>query len=528
MFAPRSAVICSVFEGKSPAWKCRLPQVEENWTAGLQTLEGHALSISSLAFSHDGLVLASGSIDETVRLWDTATGDLKHVLSEHLQPVLSVAFSPKSQLLASGSEDETVRLWDGMTGNESRTFSSEPNPVELEYLPFTYDPDGTIVPINCFGKAFQKSQWGYECPVSEVTFSHDGQMLAFAFCYTKDRSMSTIELWDLGTDEKKYSFTGHSDRISSLAFPSCNSQILASGSQDGTVRIWDTTTGEATQMIKHGMIHRNQRFFVWSVAFWPDTQILAYGSNDGTVRLWDTATGKEKQIFEDEMIRSNTVTTNIWSLAFSPDGQVLASGSSDGIVRLWHTTTGKLQRTLELHSHRLSVAISPNGQLLASGSSDGTVRLWDTAIDTAPLTPKSHSDQVSSLDFSPNGQLLASCSIDKTIRLWDTATGKLRKTWQAEDWIPSDVQFSKDGSSLQTNKDSFEVRSFYDSNLPYGKQVNVEISIEQSQWIKLNNERVLWLPPGSRPSCWAVFDSAIAIGHASGYISFIDFDPPEA
>ncbi|CEJ62508.1 Putative WD domain protein [Penicillium brasilianum] len=133
IFAPQKALIRMKFERELPDWLYRAPRVEEYWSQELQTLEGHSDSVPSVAFSRDGRLLASGSDDKIVKLWDPATGALKHTLEGHSDLVWSVAFSPDGQLLASGSEDKTIKLWETATGALRHTISVDGTITNIEF-----------------------------------------------------------------------------------------------------------------------------------------------------------------------------------------------------------------------------------------------------------------------------------------------------------------------------------------------------------------------------------------------------------
>jgi WD40 repeat protein/energy-coupling factor transporter ATP-binding protein EcfA2 len=326
----------------------------------------HPEAVSSVAFSPNGQVLASGSEDKTIRLWEVSTGKLLHSLQSHSDAVYSVAFSPDGQVLASGSEDKTIRLWDVSTGK------------------------------------LLDSLQGHSSYVSLVAFSPDGKMLA------SSSGDKTIKLWDVTTGKQLNSLQGHSDAVYSVAF-SPNGKMLASGSEDKTVKLWDVTTGKQLDSLQG---HSDA---VHSVAFSPDGQVLASGSRDKTIRLWDVSTGK--------LLHSLQGHSDYVSLvAFSRDGKMLASGSKDKTIRLWEVSTGKQLKSLQGHSDAVySVAFSPDGKLLAS-SGDNTIKLWDIITGKQLNSLQGHSDAVYSLAFSPNGKVMASGSGDKTIKLFFAAT----------------------------------------------------------------------------------------------------------
>lgn len=163
-----------------------------------------------------------------------------------------------------------------------------------------------------------------------------------------------------------YSLDGHQNWTKAVSFSHQNSPLLASASEDNTIRLWKMGSGQTSMTLKTDS-------GVNSIAFSPDGKLLASGSNDTLIRLWDIETGKEHHVLQGHEY-------TVFSVAFSPNGQILASGSVDKTVRLWDVHTGCELFTLRGHdSWIFSVAFSPDGRYLASGSRDKTVKLWDVS-----------------------------------------------------------------------------------------------------------------------------------------------------
>ena len=294
-------------------------------------------------------------------------------LTGHTRVVTGIAFKGNGTLI-SGSYDDTLRAWNVTTGTQ-RWQQDVGNRVLAVALP-----------------------------------SHDPHFIAYGGNKNHDIRMRYSEDGDWRGEVK-----GHTSAVYSLAFKP-NSYLLASGSTDKTIRIWDVG---AINNLRHVRTLRGHTNTVMSVAWSPDGRTLASASADGTVRLWNPNNG-----INFAVLRGHTERVN--SVAWHPDGRILASGSEDDTGRLWNPDTHGTRRVLRGHTGSVqTLAFHPNGQTLASGGGGSIMRLWNpnTGAHKTTLTGYRSGFLGVTIAFSPNGQILAGCRpASNGIGLWRLLT----------------------------------------------------------------------------------------------------------
>ncbi|MYF57419.1 T9SS type A sorting domain-containing protein [Candidatus Poribacteria bacterium] len=395
------------------------------------TLTGHTNRVYSLSFSPDGYTLASvgGSWKKspsclscvdwegTIRLWDVSTGThIKTIPTSSWVRVNSVLFSPDGTTLAGGSGNE-IYLWEVSTGMPIKTLTGG-HACNINSIAFS--PDGnTLVSGNSTRTLFLfdvstgeniKTLTGHTSHVESVLFSPDGTTLA-----SKGFGYEGIRLWDVPTRTHIRTLSGHTGRVESISFsPDGTTLVSGGGFMDGTIRLFDVSTGENIKTLTAG--HRYPE--VKSVAFSPDGNTLASGGGswEKTIHLFDVSTGENIRTLSGH-------TGDVYSVLFSPDGTTLASESRDGTILLW-----------ELNPTRTAV--------LGDVNKDGVVNITDLTLVASNYGAKGSNPAdvngdgvVNTKDFLLVAVAFENADADAAPTLWRRNTDEILTRENVEKWL---------------------------------------------------------------------------------------------
>lgn len=422
----------------------------------LQT--GHVMRVDGIAFSPNGQLLASGSADNTVKLWDTASKREVRTLAGHTAGVKAVAFRPDGQWLASGGIGGNIKFWDVASGRELQNLGGNGSVSTI-----AFSPDGRWFAAGNMEKVIKL--WdlktnrepltlpGHNGSITTIAFSHDGRWLA------SGSADKTIKIWDMETGREARTLTGHTDRITTVAF-SPDGRWLATGSFDAKVKLWKVGDWREQQFPTAGAAK------VLAAAFSPDGHTLISADANKTIKLHDVDTGRELRTSVDS---PNEDVLEAIAVVFSGDGRWMASSTGDKTIELRDVATGRDVHSLTTHSYGVSTtAFSSGGHWFATGGKENTVKLWEVATGRELHTLDPRGGFVNAVAFSPDERTLASGSLSGAIVLWEVTTGLRVRNLVGHSGSVNTLAFSPDGKWLVSGSNDKAVRIW---NLADGREV---------------------------------------------------------
>ena len=472
-FSPDGGRLASGSDEKVRIWNTATGELEDE-------LEGHTKSVWSVAFSHNGRFIVSGSGDKTVRIWNMATCETTYILMGHTRDVMSVAISTNDKFVVSGSFDRTVRMWNTATGKLLHKLKGHAKQV----MSVAVSPDCQHVASGSGNEVWIWTKDGVikhklECPtnkyneVYDLAFSHDGHRI---LCNAKTEWTTTGHHLSLPDSDNH---PDHLEDTLSVAYSPDNGEIVC-GMYIGEVKIWNMETNETYILGRHNHA-------VESIAISSDGSRIASGSSDG-VRIWDARLrGSINEEAHIERVRvalshdgrwivtasfrhiqawrvTETVTKandliiedDVLSLGLSRDGSRVVIGGMNGSIRVWNHLTNTTECQMSAHSNFVTcVAFSYDGSHVVSGSYDKTVRIWNRHTRKEAGLYQ-HSDRVTCVAFSRNGGRVSVGSYDGTVRIWNPSTGRIHSEpdtkSERQGWVHS-VAFSHNGNYVISGRD---------------------------------------------------------------------------
>ncbi len=430
-----TAVACGVLDGRPIAISGGDDDTVRVWDLAtgeqLTTFTGHTDSVTAVACGVlDGRPIAiSGGDDDTVRVWDLATGEQLTTFTGHTDSVTAVACGVLDgrPIAISGGDDNTVRVWDLATGEQLTTFTGPVNAVACSSL------DGRPIVITG-GDDDTARVWDLATGEERTTFTGHTDWVNAVACSSLDGRPivitggddDTARVWDLATGEQLTTFTGHTDWVNAVACSSLDGRpIVITASDDDTARVWRfrTETTHSPAPLGH-----SANVVAEASSVLDGRPIAITGGSDDTARVWDLATGEQLSTFTGHTGWVNSVACSVL------DGRPIAiTGAYYRTARVWDLATGEQLTTFTGHTGSVTaVACSVlDGRPIAiTGGRDRTVRVWDLATAEELTTFTGHTSSVnavacSSLDGRP---IAITGAYDGTVRVWDLATGEQLST----------------------------------------------------------------------------------------------------
>ena len=494
----------------------------------LQTLaEGHQFLASDGIFIHDGKILITSAADDSVRFWDVASGAERFSLNE-IGWSATIAVSPDERWLATGSRDQTVKLWDlnkllgdasfategtpdrsiepaiQLEGHQGRVTSLTFSPVENHLVSCdvngrcilwnvssreeiwsvkhhtrrvsdsAYTLDGKEILTASFdntvgrmdaktGAEIAEKIFKQGAPVIKLALSPNGQRaVTVSQSVENDKQASELRFWDVASGDLLQSHAPSEFAVSHVCFFPSENRVLAV-CDDNSVRVIAVDEDSSTVQIDEKILDFNLiGGTVWSVSFDPSGKsILTLGGSN--VRLWDLGSRREKISFRPH--------STVADACFSPDGKLIATASWDRSIKIWNRETGQVvSKVIGSDSSLNSIDFHPEGTHLLTASDDATATLWEIESGRMVLSFEGHTDRISDAMFSTSGDQILTVSADRTARVWDAETTKTIQIFEGHEWAILAGGFSPDSTRIVTAGEDNKVRIW---DITTGEQIGI-------------------------------------------------------
>jgi WD40 repeat protein/transcriptional regulator with XRE-family HTH domain len=384
-------------------------------------------------------LLLAAATGTSLQIWNLTTETQIVMADEHSEPIEALAAAHNGRMIATVSNDGTSRIWDAKTGEELRRFVAHGNLIwSVAFSPnddllVTGGTDGVACLWDVTGTLRQTAMIKHTAPIHAIAYLPDGKTILTA---SGDR---LLRAWDV---EQRVEYRCYEGIVAPMIHGSMacspDGHFVASGSDDGNVYVWETSSAACILRIA---AHATR---IWSVAISTDQQWLLTTGSDHIARIWEFPTGALVHTLKSH-------TDMVIGAAFSPDGRYGLTGSDDGTARVWDVATGhEIQRFIDPRGPMMQVHFHPHGKQILTGSADGSMRLWDIASGHEVRSFAGHQGYIYRVQFSANGTLALSCAADRTIRLWDVASGKERRRLVGHTSVVFDAALSPDNSQIVT------------------------------------------------------------------------------
>lgn len=417
----------------------------------LAELSGHEAAVAAVAVAGDDAWVATGSADKSVKLFSRADGTVLHDLAGHAGEVTRVAVAAENAQLASGDSLGVVRFWNPEDGSAAGVLGAHPGAISgLGYHPtesvlLTAGEDGTVK-LWALPQVPPKLLAGHEGAVADVALSGDGASIftGTAGAAEAEGAEAAVRQFGAETGEMARAFEGQPGPVASLAL-AADSQLLASGSQTGVIKLWNVADGADRLTITghQGAVH--------DLAINVAGDRIASAGEDGTVRLWRLPAAAQP-------LAGHTMPVTVATV--SGDGKLIATGGADNTVRLFNPADAASAGMLEGHAGEISaIAFRPDNAQLASGDATGAVQLWNPTDAANQGHLLGHTGAVTGLGYSADGTVLVSGGADGALRWWQLPP-VAATTLAGHEMAVGEVAISADAKMVLTGSAAGAVRIF--------------------------------------------------------------------